>query len=546
MEPRNTRNIRASILRISWFLLVLLLAAILRFPQLSSRPMHCDEAINADKSGTLVEQGRYEYDPKGFHGPTLHYLTLLPAWIRGEVRYRDLDESTLRSVPAVLGILLVAATFLLVPVLGYKAASMAAFLAAISPAMVYYSRYYIHETPFVFFSFIALIAICRYRKNPGCGWAMTAGLSLGLMYATKETSVIVMMSLAAALLLSGLVERWCGRAPSFWRIRLPWMHLALGALTACAVAILLYSSFFSNPRGILDSVRAFRAYFDLAGAVSVHTHAWYYYLALLSFFKLAGGPFWTEGWIIALALIGLMAASSRNAGNGPERAAIVFFGIYTLLMIAAYSWIPYKTPWCLLGFLHGLILLAGVGVNHLQQMIQKRLVRGIVLVLLTGAMTHLGWQAWAASFSYSSDPRNPYVYAHTGKDVFAIAGQVEGLSRAHAQGASMPIQIISRENLWPLPWYFRGLPGVRWSTSVLDHIPNAPVILVTPDMESGLARKLYELPPPGERELYMNIFEHPVELRPGVELRGYAAKTLWDEYLQAEAKSREVPPSSRR
>jgi hypothetical protein len=40
--------------------------------------------------------------------------------------------------------------------------------------------------------------------------------------------------------------------------------------------------------------------------------------------------------------------------------------------------------------------------------------------------------------------------------------------------------------------------------------------------------KLYEWRRPGERELYVPIFDHRVELRPGVEVRGYAAKSLWD------------------
>ncbi len=65
-----------------------------------------------------------------------------------------------------------------------------------------------------------------------------------------------------------------------------------------------------------------------------------------------------------------------------------------------------------------------------------------------------------------------------------------------------------------------------------ESAPNAPVILVTPDMEPALVRKLYDLPPPGERELYVSIFERPVELRPGVEVRGYAASRLWEEYLR--------------
>jgi hypothetical protein len=70
--------------------------------------------------------------------------------------------------------------------------------------------------------------------------------------------------------------------------------------------------------------------------------------------------------------------------------------------------------------------------------------------------------------------------------------------------------------------------------------PSAPVILVTPDMEEALVRRLYDLPPPGERELYMNVFERPVELRPGVELRGYAARSL----VEADSSSHRPPGSS--
>ena len=103
----------------------------------------------------------------------------------------------------------------------------------------------------------------------------------------------------------------------------------------------------------------------------------------------------------------------------------------------------------------------------------------------------------------------------------------------------MPVQIISRENLWPLPFYLRGLLRVSWWNGVSESAPSAPVILVAPDMEPALVRKLYDLPPPGERELYVSIFERPVELRPRVELRGYAANGLWEDYrrLQAEPKA---------
>src|SRR5262245_21182237 len=56
-------------------LLPVLLTAALRLPALAARPMHADEAIHADKLGTLLEGGGYAYDPSQYHGPTLYYLT---------------------------------------------------------------------------------------------------------------------------------------------------------------------------------------------------------------------------------------------------------------------------------------------------------------------------------------------------------------------------------------------------------------------------------------------------------------------------------------
>jgi uncharacterized protein (TIGR03663 family) len=242
------------------FLLVVALAAAFRFPLLAQRPMHCDESVLAAKTGILLEKGRYEYDPQEFHGPALHYVTVIAARVQGVRRYVDLNETILRAVPAVFGILLVAAHFLMVPGLGRHAAIFAALLAAISPAMVYYGRYYIHETPFVFFGFGVLISLFRYAKSRTFGWAVSLGMFLGLMQATKETSVIVVGSLLAAWSLCLVFDRWRGEkvggAASLMRGR----HLLTVVSVAAAVSFLLYSSFLSNPRGAVDSLLAYRNY----------------------------------------------------------------------------------------------------------------------------------------------------------------------------------------------------------------------------------------------------------------------------------------------
>ena len=60
--------------------------------------MHHDEANQAVKFGALLERGEYRYDAHDHHGPTLYYLTLPAAWLRGQHTLASLDEWTLRGV----------------------------------------------------------------------------------------------------------------------------------------------------------------------------------------------------------------------------------------------------------------------------------------------------------------------------------------------------------------------------------------------------------------------------------------------------------------
>jgi hypothetical protein len=190
-----------------------------------------------------------------------------------------------------------------------------------------------------------------------------------------------------------------------------------------------------------------------------------------------------------------------------------------------YSLIPYKTPWCILGPLHAAILLAGAGAVAVLQTLRPpaRIALAVLAAMLTA---HLGFQAWRTSFPLSSDPRNPYAYAHTLADVYAIRDGLEKLAGSHPNGHAMAIQVISGQNMWPLPWYFRDFTHIQWWRRLGPEFRPADVILVTTDMEPALAHEIYEVPPPGQRELYLSIFDRPVELRPNVELRGYVRASL--------------------
>jgi uncharacterized protein (TIGR03663 family) len=505
--------------------------------------MHADEAVHADKFGTLLEGGGYVYDPSEYHGPTLYYLTLPSAWLQGARRYVQTDEVTLRAAPAVLGVVLVAAHLGARAWLGTAGAAIAALLAALSPAMVYYSRYYIHETPLALFTFGALLGGCWYLRRPGALPALVTGACVGLMHATKETAPLAVCSMLAALGLTLLADHWRGLGPpSIWEV-VKGRDVLLALLAGSLVAGVLFSSFLGNPGGIVDSVRAYAMYVDRANAASWHFHPWHYYLGLLVHFPAAGTPAWTEGLVLVLAIAGAAAGWSATGIPGADPRVLRFLGFYTLLMVVVYAAIPYKTPWCLLGFLHGMVLLGGAGAVFVVRAFPGRAVKSLVVGLLVSAAAHLGWQAYAGSFHFAADPRNPYVYAHTGTDVFEIGERLNDLARAHPDGTAIPLQIISRQNLWPLPWYLRRFSRVGWWNGVSEQAENAPVIVVTPEMEPALVRKLYDLPPPGERELYVSVFDRPVELRPGVELRGYAAMGLWEDYRRLETA---LPPPTGR
>ena len=507
------------------FILICLAAAAPRFRNLDRRPMHTDEAVHAVKFGNLLEKGEYRFDPHEYHGPTLNYFTLIPAFLRGERSLTSVDETTLRIVPAVFGTGLLLLLLLLVTGLGWSAMLWSAIITAVSPAMVFYSRYYIQEMLFVFFTFGMTAAGYRWLRRPAYSWAVLCGIFAGLMYATKETCIIPWGAMAVALAIVAIHSRWSFQT----RPVLPKLHLAAGFLSAALVSVLFMSSFFTNLRGIADSILTYRTYFLRASANPVHVHPWTYYFHVLGFWKTAGGPVWSEALILVLALFGIMAAFEKRRNSDRDSGLTRFLTVYALLMTAIYSLIPYKTPWNLLGFFHGLIMLAGIGTALLFERIRKPGRKAALIIILFAGSLHLANQSRLAVGRYDCDPRNPYVYAHPGRDVLDISNAVHRAAAASPAGLKLPVEIVfPNHDYWPLPWYFRDLPNTGWYDSVDRNAPAAPVILTAPVFEKDLVRKLYEFPPPGERSLYVPLFNRTMDLRPGAEIEAYVRMDVWD------------------
>ena len=456
--------------------------------------MHADEAILADKFGTLLSTGTFPYDPHEYHGPVLAWLAWIPAHVAGRTTYASLTETTLRIVPAIAGILLAVSPLLLAPAIGSTAAFASAAIVAVSPALVYYSRDFIPEVPLALWTALFLAALSRR----GVRWRLAAGAAAGLMVATKETAWLALASAAVAYAVAF-------RSRPSWR----------GAFAFLSPAALLVSLFLAPPWkwGVLaDSAMA---YSRKGLGNEWHMHPWYTYFAWIAgwHYRLSEGP------ILILALAGVLVARRSKA------PFVHFLAVYAIALAAIYSIVPYKTPWCAVSILYSLALLAGIGIAALGS---RRPAAAILLaVVVVGS---LACQAWIAAVRYASDPRNPWVYAQTGPGVFAIRDRIEEFARAAPENRAVAIDVYSMENLWPLPWYLRSFSHVRWFREVAIPGRASPIVLLSPDLEPGLVRKLYEGAPPGERELYLSLFPAYVELRPQVEVRGYVAKSLWDRW----------------
>ncbi len=403
--------------------LVLVAAWWLRTHDLSARPMHADEANQAVKLGQMLEGRTYVFDPHDHHGPTLYYLGVIAAGLRGETSLTTLTETTVRLVPALAGVMAVGLLWLLVRPRGRWPAISAALLLAVSPAAVYYSRYFIQETLLVTFTLGALTGGQRWTRNGGAVWAAVTGGCFGLMLATKSSALF--LAVAALLALVWSRRTWHGGK----NIR---REAVVAGGAALLVALAFYSSFGANPAGLRDAFFSPGAMLArVTSGESGHEKPWWYY-ARLFVFQRNGGYVWDQSLFLLPAVLGgVMAWRWRGLPR--------FMAIYTAIVAMVLSVTPYKTPWLVVNLVPGLCVLAALVLARLRWF--------VALPFLAVIMAGLGWQTRQAVFLRPADPRNPFAYVHTSPDM----QKVPALAGAAPVG---PVKIISEE-YWPLPWYLR-------------------------------------------------------------------------------------------
>lgn len=155
--------------------LITAVAAFLRFFDLGLKPFHHDEGVNGFFLTSLFRDGMYKYDPANYHGPTLYYISLFFSKLFG------LTTVSVRMSVAVFGVLTVILVFYLRPFIGKIGALGAGLLIALSPGMVYISRYFIHEIFFIFLALGFVLAVLLFIRNEKAGPGSIAWMTLLLL-----------------------------------------------------------------------------------------------------------------------------------------------------------------------------------------------------------------------------------------------------------------------------------------------------------------------------------------------------------------------------
>jgi uncharacterized protein (TIGR03663 family) len=529
---------------------IMLVGAFLRLYNLSLVPLHHDEGVNGNFLISLVRNGAYHYDPGNYHGPSLYFISAIIPWtIRllfgpaAQDKY-GLTTFNIRLVPALFGLATIWLVLLLRRRLGTIATLSAAAFLAISPGAVYLSRYFIHESLFVFFMLGIVVAGLQYYEDGHPVYLILAAASTALLFATKETFIINVPVLVIALV-STRVYQWLGKSPSARRCESPtdrWRKTVerlggparLGAWSLAAVAVfvavsvLFYSSFFTNwPKGVYDSLRTFQVWTKTGQTQHVHP--------LSKYLEWLGSQ---EGPLLLLGAVGALFAVWR-----PRNTFAIFSGLWAFGTLAAYSLVGYKTPWLALNFIVPLALIGGYGIEALYR--QAGDVRLPLLAVMLVILIAAGYQLVSAGtsippmrrvlaasvpgvqtidlnfFNYDKDDAYyVYVYAHTRRGTQRLVDEIERVAERSGTRGQTGITIVSPD-YWPLPWYLRDYTRVGYYGHM--SATEEPLIIASETQAAEVAATF------GSRYQQINSGVNSAgsfALRPGVDLLLYVRRDL--------------------
>ncbi|AGB03508.1 flippase activity-associated protein Agl23 [Methanoregula formicica] len=448
------------------FLLLLIIAFVLRFLLLDFKLLHHDEAIHSWFSYQLLTESTWAYDPS-YHGPFLYFVTA------GMFSAFGASDLVARLLPSLFGLLLIPLVYSIYR-LGYISKNqtlLASLFIAISPDMVYFSRFLRHDIFMLFFTFLLVVALFYYFERKQSRFAIIAAIATAGALCCKEEMPILLIIIGSFF----FITLWQGR----FSLPAPWKKdLVICILLVIALCCTLYTGFGGHPDTIIgkDTVLSPAGFhFDMktTGWYQAVEHwtdmhkqqrlggPWFYYIPLNLLYELP---------IFILALIGtiqilisgttlsvvyrrlknvlrlrrftltvedLAQVSSRQLkaaqATTPKSDTFFRFSVWWMILtMAFYAYVGEKVPWLIIPQLLPMCFVAVYKLNWQKTVIA--LVGCIFLCLMV----------WHVAF-VPADINEPIVQVQNSeemRDVMRIMEQSDTI-------------VIASKDYWPLPWYFR-------------------------------------------------------------------------------------------
>lgn len=338
---------------------LLLLGGILRLVDLGAVGYNSDEAVYAGQAAALADNPLYSRDFPIFRAHPLLFQLLLSLFFgSGDGDLRG------RLVAAVIGLVTLVVVFLVGrEIYSTRVGLFAALFLAVMPYHVVVTRQVLLDGPVTLLATATLLMLARYGRTSQLRWLLAAGGVLGLTLLTKETSILLVGSIYAFLVLTP---------------RLP--HRYLGGLAALGIALLLFAVY---PLAIALAGRGSTGNSYLAWQLlRAPNHSLTFYLTTI---PLAVGP-----------LVLLCAAAGLWWGRRERSWRETLLLSWIAVPAAAFELLPTKGYQYLLGIAPALAVLAARGIATLPSLPARfRLSTVTVRAITAGAVAvSLAVPAW--------------------------------------------------------------------------------------------------------------------------------------------------------
>ncbi|HEV3308915.1 MAG TPA: flippase activity-associated protein Agl23, partial [Chloroflexota bacterium] len=482
---------------VAGYALLVALSFVVRIWDVGGRAMHHDESLHATYAWYLFKGRGYQYNPL-MHGPLQFYVMAFFYMLFGD------SETTARLFAVLSGSAIVFLPYFLRREMGRNAAAIAALALAISPTFLYFSRFARDDIYLDFFTLVIVVAAWSYVRKRRARSLYVLSVAMALAMATMEVAYIVFFIFGSFVLLLVVRELFQSRfakrsaamsagrdAPSDNRVtpavqdNPPMLLPALRSISLdtalyafaifFAITVLLYSTFFTNPYGVIDPryglLSASRQ--DILGGItywlSQHGVArggqpWFYYLLLFPLY---------EQFALVFAATGVVWAFVRRD------LFVTFLAFWFVMSLAIFSWAGEKMPWLFLHPLLPAILLASTFMGHLLGQFRRsgRIALISCLLVLLIAEAH---SAQALTYADGANPTEMLIYVQTSNDVPYVAAEAIGLVHRIKSSTLGPLIQVDDADLqgWPFEWYFRNLPAKDVSYSSNFAGKSAPILLM--------------------------------------------------------------------